>query len=80
MPIALATVATVLADFLAHHPSATIIIEGNAPARTRLYRVAIAGFFDSPDLSFEVFGETEGEQELPQRNKPYLRYLFRKKV
>ncbi len=80
MPIVLATVAAVLQDFLAHHVSATVIIEGNSPARTRLYRAAISVFLDSFYLPFEVFGETETEQELFQRNKPYLRYLIRRKI
>ncbi len=80
MPIVLATVAAILEDFLAHHASATVIIEGNTPARTRLYRVAISVFLDDLNLPFEVFGKTENEQELFQRNKPYLRYLIKRKT
>lgn len=57
----LATIAMTIFDFMSRHPGAHIFIEGNTPARTRLYQMAISyGYFDIAPI-FGIRGYSNGK-------------------
>lgn len=71
----LATVAAAAYDFCRHHPGASIFVVGGTPARTRLYRTAIARYLNHIQRQFTIYGELGEAWEPFQPNRPYTAFF-----
>ena len=74
----LATVFSVLNDFLLKHPKFTVYFTGSTPIRTRLYQIAINTYLEEFSTRYEVFGQYGDEVEPFQKNKKYESFLIKK--
>lgn len=72
----LSTVAKAIAFFLSDFPEAEIIIEGNTPARTRLYQIAIAREIDDLGRYFEIYGLGDDGLETFQKGRTYQGFVI----
>src|SRR5690606_18525653 len=52
----LTTVAQTVFKFVENNPNVTIVAQGSTPARTRLYQMGIASFWDEIKEHFEIDG------------------------
>lgn len=77
LELILATVAAAAYDFCRQHPGASIFAVGGTPARTRLYRMAIARHLDRLQTQFTIYGELGNEWEPFQLNQPYAAFYAR---
>ena len=59
---------------------ASIFASGSTPARTRLYRIGIAKYFDDIKEDFEIYGQFEDQWELFEKGKEYLAFLAQRKL
>ncbi len=76
----LATVVSAVYAFCDKHPDASIFASGSTPARTRLYRIGIAKYFNEIKDDFEIFGQLEDRWELFEKGKDYLAFLAQRKL
>jgi hypothetical protein len=72
----LATVFRIILQFLKTHPEAKVYFTGNTPARTRLYRIAMARELNRLDEFIRVYGITGEAIELFRLNRPYEAFLI----
>ena len=75
LELILATVAAAVYDFCRYHSGASIFAVGGTPARTRLYRMAIARHLNRLQAQFRIYGELEDEWEPFQLNRPYTAFF-----
>ncbi len=75
----LATVASIVNDFILQYPDAMIVAKGSTSSRTRLYRMGIAIHLEEIGSNFEVFGLSNKKWELFEIQKEYEAFLIRKK-
>jgi len=59
----LVTVAQTVFRFMKDHPDAAVIAQGSTPARTRLYQMGIASFWDDINMYFNVYALIEQQWE-----------------
>jgi hypothetical protein len=71
-------VATVLA-FTERHPKALVYATGSTPSITRAYRMAISKYYTEITDSFKLFGETENDLEVFEKNKEYNGFVVIRK-
>lgn len=67
----LATVASVVIDFMKHHSNAVLFAEGNIPSKTRLYQIGINNNWREIRELFAVQGFVNGEWEAFDQNRNY---------
>ncbi|MBO9616683.1 MAG: hypothetical protein J7619_28610 [Dyadobacter sp.] len=75
MPKVMATVIHCLHQFLENHPSATVLVRGNSPARTRLYRAVISREISKVKNFLEIYG-TDGYVNEPFRINTHYEAFF----
>ena len=71
----LATIAAAAYDFCHYHRGASIFVVGGIPARTRLYRIAIAHYLGDIQAQFAIYGELGDTWEPFQFNRPYTAFF-----
>lgn len=71
----LATVATIVNDFLLKHPDMWVFAVGSTHSRTRLYRMGITNHWHIISAEFEVYGLRNKEWELFELRKDYDAFL-----
>lgn len=76
----LATVISAVYAFYDKHPGAWVFAAGTTSARTRLYRMGITKYYSEIKNDFEVYGQTEGEWELFEKDKVYSAFLCCQKI
>lgn len=74
----LATVVSILNDFLQNNPKFSVFIVGSTLSRTRLYQIAINRYYEDFKVYFEIFGFKNSEFEVFQKNVNYESFLVRK--
>lgn len=74
----LATVVSILNDFLQNNPKFSVFIVGSTLSRTRLYQIAINRYYEDFKVYFEIFGYKNSEFEIFQKNVNYESFLVRK--
>jgi hypothetical protein len=74
----LATVGATVYAFVANRPRAYIVVTGNNPARTRLYRMAIGKYYDDIVQDFQVYGLLNGVWRPFKANGNYKAFLIKK--
>lgn len=74
----LATVVSIIVEFLSENPVAHVFFEGSTKSRTRLYQIAINRYYDEFSQTFEIFGLDGGNFETFKKNKSYESFLIRK--
>ena len=74
----LATVVSILNDFLLKHPTFTIYLTGSTEIRTRLYQIAINTYLEEFSTLYEIFGQYGDELEPFQKNRNYESFLVKK--
>lgn len=74
----LATVVSIIAEFLSENSSAHVFFEGSTKSRTRLYQIAINRYYDEFSQTFEIFGLDGDNFETFKKNKSYESFLIRK--
>jgi hypothetical protein len=72
----MATVSKCITDFFERYPTAQIYIEGNSPARTRLYRIIISRELSKITKIYQVYGTFGLTVEPFEPNKYYQTYLL----
>jgi hypothetical protein len=75
----LATVASVVMDFMKEHPTANIFVTGSTPSRNRLYQIGIANALDEINLIYDIRGFIEGEWHFFERGVNYIAFLLKYK-
>lgn len=75
MPKVMATVIHCLLQFLENHPSATVLVRGNSPARNRLYRAVINREISNVKNFLEIYG-TDGTDAEPFRTNTHYEAFF----
>ena len=76
----LSTVVSAVYAFCDKYPEACIFASGSTPARTRLYRIGIAKYFDDIKEDFEIYGQLEDNWELFEKGKEYVAFLAQRKL
>ncbi len=76
----LATVVNSVYKFSEHHPKAMIYVTGSTDARTRLYRMVIAKYFDALSEIFDIKGVTQNGIFSFEKNKTYESFLITRKI
>lgn len=76
----LSTVVSAVYAFCDKYPEACIFASGSTPARTRLYRIGIAKYFDDIKEDFEIYGQLEDHWELFEKGKEYVAFLAQRKL
>ena len=76
----LATVVSAVFAFLDQHPDAWIFASGSTAARTRLYQMGIAKYYDEIKDDLEIYGQVADEWQPFEKNKDYLAFLARRKT
>jgi hypothetical protein len=74
----LATIVSIIAEFLSANPVAHVFFEGSTKSRTRLYQIAINRYYDEFSQTFEIFGLDGDKFETFKKNKSYESFLIRK--
>jgi hypothetical protein len=72
----LATVAATVIEFTLDFPDAIIFAEGSTPARTRLYQMGIAKFWDIISQDFNLQGYVQGQWEDFRKSVNYESFLL----
>ncbi len=75
----LATVAKSVEEFMRLRPKATIFAQGSTPARTRLYQMSVAMFFEEISEHFLILGLKDKEWLQFVKGVTYDAFLLRKK-
>ena len=75
----LATVASTVIEFSKHYGKQTIYIEGETPARIRLYQIGISAFLTEISTDFKILGVRQGVLEEFQKNVNYDAFFIKKK-
>lgn len=74
----LATVLSILNNFLQNNPKSSVLVVGSTLSRTRLYQMVINRYYDDFSSFFEIFGRKHGQFEVFQKNENYESFLVRK--
>jgi len=74
----LATVVSILNDFLQNNPKFSVFIVGSTLSRTRLYQIAINRYYEDFKVYFDIFGYRNSEFDVFQKNVNYESFLVRK--
>jgi len=75
----LATIAKTVLAFMQEHPTAIIMAKGSTPARTRLYQMGIAQFWDEINEIVEVKGLTNNEWQSFEKGINFEAFFIFKK-
>ena len=75
----LSTVISAVYAFFDKHPDASIFASGSTLARTRLYRIGLAKYYDDVKDDFDIYGQLEDRWEVFERGKEYLAFLAQRK-
>lgn len=73
----MATVSQCIRLFLERYPDAEIKIEGNTPAKNRLYRIVLARELSNIVKYYEIYGDNGSFAEPFERNKHYKVYILK---
>ena len=76
----LATVAATVFLFTSDFPYAVIYVEGSTPARTRLYQIGIAKYWDVIGPSFVIEGFRKSQWESFRKGVNYQYFLLKRKI
>ncbi len=80
MPMVLATVFRIAADFLDRFPSYAIVFQGSDARRNRLYRIALSRELFRLEQTYKLMG-FDGQQFVPfEPNGSYQTFLIRKRI
>lgn len=75
----LATVATIVHDFLEFFPNAQVWAQGSTPARSRLYQMGISASLDNIEKTMKIYGYIDGEWQVFEKHKNYSAFKVKKK-
>jgi len=75
----LATVAKTVIEFLEEHPTAVITAKGSTKARTRLYQMGIAQFWNEIGGRYDVKGFLDRNWQPFEKGKNFEAFLIFKK-
>jgi hypothetical protein len=75
----LATVANTIFQFSEHYPDSWIYLKGSSLGRTRLYRMAIAIYFDELSEIFNFYGLIGNDWYNFEKNVVYDAFLIKRK-
>jgi hypothetical protein len=75
----LATVADTIIDFTTHHPDSLVFAQGSTSARTRLYQMGIASFWQEINSLFIVIAYRNNDWEPFEKGKNYEAFLIKRK-
>ncbi len=75
----LATVVTTLYAFFDKHPNAMVYATGSTKARTRLYQMGIAKYFEEAKEDFEIYGERNNNWEIFEIGTNYNAFIVKPK-
>jgi len=75
----LATVADTVLDFTKNQPGASVFAQGSTLARTRLYQMGIAAFWEEIGSLFVVVGYYDGKWQPFEKGKNYEAFLIKRK-
>ncbi len=76
----LATVVGAVFAFFDYHPDAWIFAAGSTSARTRLYQMGIAKYFDEISDDLEIYGQIRDDWYPFERNKDYQAFIAKLKT
>ncbi|MGG7662793.1 DUF6934 family protein [Dyadobacter sp. BHUBP1] len=76
MPEVLATVMAVILDHLSQFPRSSIVITGNSPSRTRLYKIAISKIGDDIKHQLKILGYQRSGWRIFEPNQSYESFLI----
>jgi hypothetical protein len=76
----LATVFTIIIDFLNRFPDMLVYAIGSTVSRTRLYQMGINKYWYAIELILLVYGEHKGDWQPFEKNICYDAFLFAKKM
>lgn len=80
MPKVMSTVIHCLLGFLEQYPFAAVHIEGNSPARNRLYRAVIGREISKVENFLDIYGMTGSYMESFQVDSKYDSFLIKRKT
>ncbi len=75
----LATFVGAVFAFFDHHPDAWVFATGSTAARTRLYKIGIAKYYDEINDALEIYGQVGGNWYPFEKNTDYLAFLVKLK-
>lgn len=75
----LATVTQALIHFTNRYPKRHVFFQGSNKARTRLYQMAIAKYFEDLTESFKILGLTDDGWVTFEKNTTYIAFLINRK-
>ena len=76
----LATVVSAVFAFFDQYPDAWVFASGSTAARTRLYKMGIAKYYDEISADLEIYGQIDDEWHPFEKNKDYLAFLTKLKT
>lgn len=76
----MSTVIQCVARFFECYPSADIYLQGNTPARNRLYRIIMARELSIIRKYYEIYGTIDSFVEPFEANRNYQLYILRKRI
>ena len=77
LPKILGSVVEIVEDFMHNYPNAEIYIEGNTPAKTRLYQMEISKNLEEISRHFNIYGlkEAQGDFFNFTKGRNYIGFL-----
>ena len=75
----LATVAATVESFTIKYPEKWVFITGSSKARTRLYRMAIAHYFQELEKDFYILGLLTNKWVEFEKDKKYTSFIIKRK-
>jgi len=75
----LATVVAAVHTFTDNYPEMWVYATGSSKARTRLYRMGIAKYFDDIKQNFFIFGLRDGEWNDFEKDVDYTAFIVKRK-
>lgn len=79
MPEVIATVITIIQDFLNSNPGQKVYFEGSTATRTRLYQIAISQVFDPGESDLLIEGYKDEQWIVFEPNIRFEGFLVKKK-
>ena len=77
--IVLATVASIVIDFMEFHPNALVFAKGQTPSKTRLYQMGINSSWHEISQLYDVEGHINGKWEPFNNKKNYEAFILKAK-
>ncbi len=79
MNTVMATVISIIGDFLNEHPQKLVLFRGSDDRRQRLYRIIISRELEVIKRSYNIFGQLPNKVEVFEIGKTYTAYIIGKR-